>query len=337
MRVESGMRTRRFTLNLTRLALAASFMLLTGGALAYGVVTVQGFRLRAEGPRPHLAPRPRAPAPPHVVEIEPVPAPTPAATEPPAAPEGPRVPRRRPRAEVPAGRIALLTPPVVPPAPAPAPSPVKAPGLSFGELLMQSEAPPPLEPRNEPEATRLVPKPGRLLVNWAGRRGVSLDVLDLSGQGDGLARIVGHVNRTRLAVEIRRGLIVGKIGDEPVNIWLKGEERADGSIAGHTVSINVAPVKNGYLLRGTLPGHTARLEERKGLLRWYPGCERPLVATAAGVYQGTCTEGRTASVVVPPAIRQLPPLARLVMLALVLTERDPVFDEKDPQLFNARP
>ena len=223
------------------------------------------------------------------------------------------------------------------PLPAPPAAPIAGgPGLGLHELILEGQAE---EPRVvEPVLPSPPPRrPGRLLVNWASRRGASLDVVDMYGQGDALARITGTVNRTPLSIDIRKGLVVGKIGDEVVNIWLKGAEQAEGSIAGYAVFFQVSSTQSGFLLRGTLPGHTARLETRKGILRWYPGCENALAATSPGVYQGTCTEGKNASVVLPPAFRKLPPLARLVMLAIVLTERDPVFKNDKPQLFNPAP
>ena len=316
-----------------RLVVAGGVLFAAGGAMAYGVSATRRLWPAAQSRTMVTAPRARQPA------IE---APTTlVATSDEVVVRGDAVPKRRkPVSDAPAQRLVMVQPPLVaaaPPAPPVAPK-ISAPAFGlhdFREYVEPATAPANLEPSNP---TKITPtRLGRLLVSWPSRRGASLDVLDMAGQGDAIARVFGTVNRTPLSIEIRRGLLVGKIGDEVVNIWLKGEDQASGSIAGYEVDFTVLPTHSGYLLRGNLPGHTARLEMRKGILRWYPGCENALAAVSPGVYQGTCAEGKNASVVLPPAFRKLPPLARLVMLAIVLTERDLVFRGRDPQIFNPTP
>ncbi|MDX2019509.1 MAG: hypothetical protein SF187_04660 [Deltaproteobacteria bacterium] len=336
-RVESRISNRKAPWVL-RMAFATGVLFVGGGAMAYGVIHVQ--RLwRAEQSAPAGAPtrvtRRYEAAPARQAIVLP---PSDNEAEERNSQEPPKPQRRRTRPERSSPPLAYVEPPVelaAPPAPPAAPV-LSGPGLGLHELIMEGQAE---EPRvvQPTKPAPPAPRPGRFLVKWESRRGAALDVLDLYGQGDALARITGSVNRTPLSIDIRKRLIVGKIGDEVVNIWLKGEEQAEGSIAGYPVFFQVSSTQNGFLLRGTLPGHTARLETRKGLLRWYPGCENALAATSPGVYQGTCTEGNNASVVLPPAFRKLPPLARLVMLAIVLTERDPVFKDDKPQLFNPTP
>lgn len=344
-RVERHMGFHGLWVRATRWAVAMGLTLAAGGALAYGVV-----RTRVLSPSAPALVRPPEPAPTRP-RVQPVGEPRAEAPLEEAPLEAPKsAPRRRQRGEAPTPpQLAVVTAPPPEPAPAAAPEPhaLSEPRLSFQDLVMEGLAE---EPRTAAESPTRIPerlRPARLLVNWEGRRGVRLDVMDMRATGakeaapngpkDGLARIEGTVNRTPLSLDIRRGLMTGKIGDEVVNLWLKGEESADGSIAGYPVSFVVLPIQNGYLLRGNLPGHTARLEVRRGILRWYPGCENALASTGAGVYQGTCAQGKHASVVLPPNFRQLPPLARLITLALVLTERDPVFKHSDPQLFNVEP
>ena len=70
-----------------------------------------------------------------------------------------------------------------------------------------------------------------------------------------------------------------------------------------------------------------RIEESHGELSWLPSCERPLVRLPRGpaaeaVYQGTCASGRRVRLTVPDDFAALPPLPRLILLALLLTERD---------------
>ena len=332
-RIESRMAGSAGSKRALRFVFAGGVLFAAGGAMAYGVSAMQGLWPAAQPTRPVTAPRARQP----VVE-----APTTVvATSDDVVLRGDAAPKRRkPSPEAPAQRLAMVQPPLVAAAPSvpPAAPTISTPtfGLhDFRDYVEPATAPADLAPSNQAKLTP--PRLGRLLVSWPSRRGASLDVLDMAGQGDAIARIFGTINRTPLSIEIRKGLLVGKIGDEVVNVWFKGEDQASGSIAGYEVDFIVLPTHSGYLLRGNLPGHTARLEMRKGILRWYPGCENALAAVSPGVYQGTCAEGKNASVVLPPAFRKLPPLARLVMLAIVLTERDLVFRGRDPQLFNPTP
>lgn len=337
-RVEARMQGGNASRALPRLAFAATFLSIAGGAMAYGVAKARRFQHEPQ----HEA---SAPHPQHVTALGTgatqqaiMLAPSDAVDS--QSESIPKHARRKTHIDAPPQIVAMLQPPTVAAA-APAVPSFKSPEMGFHdfrefpegkvEAIVPAEAPSTKSQHKEP------PRPGRLLVNWASRRGASLDVVEMYGQGDALARVFGTVNRTPLSIEIRKGLLVGKIGDEVVNVWLKGKERADGSIAGYDVDFQVSPTQAGYLLRGNLPGHTARLEMHKGILRWYPGCENALAATSPGVYQGTCTEGKNASVVLPPSFRKLPPLARLVMLAIILTERDPVFRDREPQIFNATP
>lgn len=337
-RVESRMQGGRTSRTFMRFAFASSLVLIAGGAMAYGVARSKRFL-----PEPQHAASER-----HI--RRPVHAGAGTTQQAIVLPPSdavdlqtdslPKHARRKTHLDAPPQAVAILQPPTVS-AGAPAAPSFKSPPMGLRdfrdfpdgkiEAIVPAEAPRAHSPHVEP------PRPGRLLVNWASRRGASLDVVDMYGQGDSLARVFGTVNRTPLSIEIRRGLLIGKIGDEVVNVWLKGKEQANGSIAGYDVDFKVSPTQNGYLLRGNLPGHTARLEMHKGILRWYPGCENALAATSPGVFQGTCTEGKNASVVLPPSFRKLPPLARLVMLAIILTDPDPVFRNREPQMFNTTP
>jgi hypothetical protein len=93
------------------------------------------------------------------------------------------------------------------------------------------------------------------------------------------------------------------------------------------VAFSLHGTPTGYLLRGQAVGHTVRLEESHGLLSWLPSCEQPLVrlpraGDAASVYQGTCASGRRMRVTVPDQFHELPPLPRMIVLSLLLTERE---------------
>ena len=72
------------------------------------------------------------------------------------------------------------------------------------------------------------------------------------------------------------------------------------------------------------------------LLAFYPGCDGNLRAVAAGAgvigYQGS-GDGRNVRVVLPAAFSRMPAAQRMVVLALLLTETDPVLKYAVPHLF----
>ena len=159
---------------------------------------------------------------------------------------------------------------------------------------------------------------GRLVINEEGQRDVLLDVA-----GDTLS---GEMRRARIEVEVRPVEISGHIAGEPVWIFMHGRE-AEGHIGGHDVSFFLHETPTGYLLRGQAVGHTVRLELSHGELSWLPSCEQPLVLLPRelpreAVYQGACASGRRVRLTVPDALALWRPLPRLILLALLLTERD---------------
>jgi len=113
---------------------------------------------------------------------------------------------------------------------------------------------------------------------------------------------------------------------EPVWIWMHGQE-AEGHIGGHAVGFWLHETPTGHLLRGQGVGHTIRLEESHGLFSWLPACEHPLVrlprgALAETVYQGACASGRRMRLTLPDELGRMAPFPRLILLALLLTDRE---------------
>jgi hypothetical protein len=150
-------------------------------------------------------------------------------------------------------------------------------------------------------------------------------------------RIDGERRGAEVQVDVTPTAIEGHLAGEPVFIWLHGRE-AEGHIGGRDVGFTIVDTPTGHLLRGHAVGHTVRFEEAAGTLSWLPACERPLVrlprAGTASVYQGACASGRRVRLTMPDALDDLPPLPRLVLLALLLTERED--DSAAPRLFPER-
>jgi hypothetical protein len=150
-------------------------------------------------------------------------------------------------------------------------------------------------------------------------------------------RLEGHVRGARVDVQVGRAELTGSIAGEPVWIWMHGDE-AEGHIGGHAVGFTLTHTEAGDLLQGTSVRHTVRLERWLGLLSWLPGCEEwllplPRDAEPRTVYQATCATGRRLRLSLPDALDELPPLPRLILLALLLTEPDPIVATRLPGLF----
>lgn len=118
--------------------------------------------------------------------------------------------------------------------------------------------------------------------------------------------------------------------------WRPGGDLIEGTIDGRESGFHLRTTPRGLLLQGAIPGHSVRLELGAEVLAFFPECEGELRAVAAGPgvigYQGTC-DGRTIRVVLPAAFSRLPAAQRMVVLALLLTETDPVLEYPVPQLF----
>jgi secreted protein with Ig-like and vWFA domain len=172
--------------------------------------------------------------------------------------------------------------------------------------------------------------PGALTIEEEGRWDAIVKVAN--------GRVDGKVRGAPVSVSVERSSIAGHMAGEPVRIWMRGRE-AEGEIGGHDVGFTLIETPTGHLLRGKAVGHTVRLEESYGVLTWLPSCERPLVRLPRGTaaeqtYQGTCESGHRMRVTLPDQFGALEPLPRLVLLSLLLTDREEPTGA--PRLFPAK-
>lgn len=290
------------------LVLASSAILVGGSALAYGLVEMKG---RAGVGWPAVPAQPRGPL-----------GPSPASAgskegeegkegkEGAVSPPETSAPRSavRPRPAV----IAHRGP--VPAAQSPRAAPLGQPGLRWpGDLS------PLLEPDEEPAGP--VPPPPRLIIRRPGRGEASLL---LAG-----GRVVGQAGNTTVSLAISEGGIVGRLGPHPVSLSLHGQ-RAHGTIAGRPVRFELADIPQGHALRAAALGErplffsNTLLEATANHLSWpRSSCKAALEGAAPGVWKGRCDSGGEMLVSLPRAWLALPELPRLIVLSLVLTEREP--------------
>jgi hypothetical protein len=201
-----------------------------------------------------------------------------------------------------------------PPAAHPRPRPVKHARV----------VPPEPEPAPAP-APKPAPPPPTLLFSRAGKADISLAA--------SAEAIRGEVRGLAVDLHITASEVTGKIGQETVTLWLLGGRRGEGTIAGHDVLFELADTEHGHLVRGGVPGHSVRVDLTPAALHFMPGCDRHLPAVAAGVYEGTCVTGQKVRVSLPPALMQMPPLPRMILLGVLLTERDPILDYHERDLW----
>jgi hypothetical protein len=215
--------------------------------------------------------------------------------------------------------------PARPPRARPEPPPPKAPptilqpGLRQppGEWSMSGAA----APSDRPPTAR----PSLLRITRGGRT-VELRATATS--------IEGHLRGASVSLKLQGARLTGKIGDHPVDLFLPSNE-GGGTIAGESLGYALSPTDQGAVVRGWVPGHSVRVELSKLGLGFYPGCERPLFPQSAGpgIYKAECADGQMMQLQLPPAFETMPLFPRLVMLGLLLTERDPVFRGQKPELF----
>jgi hypothetical protein len=268
-----------------RLAVTTVATLVAGSALAYGVA-----HLRQSAP-PHEAPSPPRPMPHRGPGSPPAP---PVAPDP--EPREPARPARPPhRRAITPGRAALHPPTPDPPA-AGDPDPVF----------------------EQPEAD--LPAPARLLIRRPGRTDAWLV---LAGE-----RAVGNAGSTPISLALGDRQITGSLGPHPVSLRVQGRD-AQGTVGGRPIRFELADIPQGHALRAVTVGQrplfadATLLESTPGRLWWRSTCDGGLLARAPGEYQGHCGADGAVSVTLPPAWLQLPALQRLIVLALLLIEREP--------------
>jgi hypothetical protein len=120
--------------------------------------------------------------------------------------------------------------------------------------------------------------------------------------------------------------LTGHLAGEPISLWMRGRQ-AHGTIAGSDVAFFLNDTPTGHLLRGVSLGTTVRFEESIGSISWLPSCQTALVRLPRRerdvvVYQGGCATGRRMRLELPTTVADLAPLPRLILLALLLVERE---------------
>jgi hypothetical protein len=344
--VRRGVEQRTAPRRRARARLWLGLGLLTGTAFAFGAREVVR-RGERSGPTSHAARLARgAPVAPTVIPLASVPAPeaepVPRATPPPAgeAPApGASASSRHRAAHSAAGPRDPRPTSGVPAAP--------APGVLASDAVDRIfAAPDDARPKAHDKAggvrPGLAPRGGadealvspaerllRIGVRWEGRKEVSLAVTG--------SRVHGQVRGAVVDLEVKPALLEGHIGGERVLLWLRREE-ASGTIGGRDVAFVLTPTQRGHILRGNVPGHGVRLELASRMLSFLPGCERDLLplpevpGRPGTTYQGLCPNGRRLRVHLPPGWYALPELPRLIVLGMLLTEKEDILRHEAPRL-----
>lgn len=168
----------------------------------------------------------------------------------------------------------------------------------------------------------------RLLVTRAGHEEIALSI-------DG-GRVHGQVRGTPVKLLVAARSIRGKIGDDDVVINIFGRFHASGTAAGLPLGFTFKEISGGWLVGASLPEHGGQVRAEATHLSFLPGCDRELAATAAGSYGGTCADGARLQVELPPAFTNLPEMARLVLLGMLLPVPEDVERDFVRGLFPAR-
>jgi hypothetical protein len=273
------------------LVLALATTLIAGTALAYGVARLAE---RPRVPQPLTASAPRADA-----VAAPAHADAPAPVAAPASSSAARSTLKRP----------------LPPRRTAAGPPLEQPALRhFHDLGRLPEAP-------DESATALpTPAPPRLTIRRADARTVDLVIA-----GD---RVVGRADQARVALTVSSAELTGRLGPHAIVLRLHGR-RAEGTVSGWPVRFELADIPGGQALRvvgvGLRPlfaAHT-QLESTATTLTWPSRCTATRSDPAAR-YEGRCATGGPVAITIPAAWQQMPPLPRLILLALFLSESDPL-------------
>jgi len=233
-------------------------------------------------------------------------------------------------------------PTVVPlpsPVPAPQPRPVAThvPRPSVPEPAQAPPQPqPPLAPELDLQGFRRAAiepvrpssppaPPGRLVIARSDRRLVSLEAT--------ANRVRGSMRGRAVALTLDGKDLTGHIGDDAVSIHIFLEREAHGHVGGRELHFTFTATDKGWIVDASLPdvGGQVRLEPQ--MLSFRPGCDRALapVANRPGVYAGTCSDDSRVRIELPGGF--LDPIARLVVLSMLLPEPEPVLRGQVPGLF----
>jgi hypothetical protein len=277
-----------------RLLMATAGVLVAASAAAAGLAPLW----RAlESPPPRVAP---APAPTLVQHptILPLPAPPPAPQTHPVASHAVR-----------------------PPAPETRPAP---PVPVSPELDLQGYLHAPIEVARPP-APPPPPPPARLLIERSDRRPVTMTATATTIRGSMRGRTV--------ALTLEGKDLTGHIGEDAVSIHIFLDREAHGHVGGRELHFRFLATDTGWIVDSSLPDVGGQVRLEPGMLSFRPGCDRTLapVANHPGLYEGTCSDDTRLRVEVPPGF--LDPIARLVVLSMLLPEPEPMLRGQVPGLF----
>ena len=214
------------------------------------------------------------------------------------------------------------TPATRPPPPVPPISPPPAPPARPRRRVAAAASPPPVPPatptpqQTAPAVIEPSPPAAALVIRGVGRGEVSLALA-----GD---RLVGRSGATAIDLHLSDGMLTGRLGAHPVSLAIH-DRRAEGTVGGRPIRFELADIPEGKALRavsvGLQPLFAANglLEVTPTRLWWRSLCTGALTARAVGEYQGTCGADGLVSAILPPAWWQLPPLPRMIVLALLVT------------------
>ena len=146
-------------------------------------------------------------------------------------------------------------------------------------------------------------------------------------------RVQGHLRGAEVSLRLEGSLLTGSIGGQPVSLFIQ-QRLGRGTIAGVDLAFELAPTDTGAIVRGWVPNHAVRVELKRDTLIIHPGCDEPLSRQKEAVYRGRCDNGQTLEVALPPAFESMPMFPRLLILGILLTERDPVLAPERPPLFS---
>jgi hypothetical protein len=270
-------------------------VLVVGGLLVAGAAAALPLLRSLPAPAPHPVPAP-GPAP-HPTVV-PLPAP------PPVLPPHP---------------IAThTTRPAPEPIAAPLPAPPLAPDLDLQGFRRAGIEPPRPAPAPAPS--------GRLVIARSDRRVITLEATATS--------VRGSVRGRTVALTLEGKDLTGHIGDDAVNIHIFLEREAHGHVGGRDLHFTFTPTDKGWIADASLPdiGGQVRLEPE--MLSFRPGCDRVLapVASRPGAYAGTCSDDSRLRIDLPGGAF-LDPIARLVVLSMLLPEPEPMLRGQVPGLF----
>jgi len=186
-----------------------------------------------------------------------------------------------------------------------APPPLQTPDLDL-DGFRRGLATPTLPPENRPAP------PPRFIIDRSDRAAV---VLEVSASG-----VRGQVRGLGVDLTVKGKQLTGRIGEDAVSINIFASREAHGQAGGRELGFLFTPTARGWIVDARLPDVGGRVRLEPELLYFRPGCDRELAAVAnqPGLYQGVCSDDTRVRIWLAPGF--LDPLARLVVLAMLLPE-----------------